>query len=136
MTKPARIFLSYAKADAAFAASISKELTKAGARPFDAAGLEGIKPGEDFFKRIRAELESSDMVVFVVPSQEGEGRWALAEIGAARALDKRILAILPDRARYSNAAFLRSLTDRPMVDATGLSPSSLADTIVSSASTY
>lgn len=133
MTKQAHIFLSYAHADRAFVAKIAKELTKAGARPFDASGL---KAGEQLFERLKEELASSDLVVFVVPSQEGEGRWALAEIGAARVLDKKILAILPDRARYSNSVFLRSLTDRPMVDATGMSPSTLANTIVSSASTH
>ena len=133
MSKPAHIFLSYAKADSAFVAKIAKELTKAGARPFDAAGL---RFGNDIFEKLKEELAHSDLVVFVVPSQEGEGRWALAEIGAAKALAKNILAILPDRARYSNSSFLRSLTDRPMVDATGQSASALADTIVSSASAH
>ena len=135
MTKPAHIFLSYATADRAFVARLAKEIAKAGARPFVAADLK-LKVGEQIFAQLRRELASSDLVVFIVPSQEGEGRWALAEVGAARALDKNILAILPDRARYSNSTFLRSLTDRPMVDATGVSLSHLANTIVSSASAH
>jgi hypothetical protein len=135
MTKPTHIFLSYANADRAFVAKIAKEPAKAGARPFDAADLK-LKVGEQVFEQLRRELASSDLVVFVVPSQEGEGRWALAEIGAAKALDKDILAILPDRARYPNSSFLRSLTDRPMVDATGQSPAGLASVIVSSASAH
>ena len=133
MTKPAHIFLSYAKADSSFAARIAEELTKAGARPFDASG---IKTGGQIFQSLRKELVSSDLVVFVVPSQEGEGRWALAEIGAARALDIGILAVVPDRARYANSSFLKSLTDRPVIDATDRSPSDLANTIVSSASAH
>lgn len=130
MTKPANIFISYAWADRVFASRIAEELAKVGAKTFYDAEFNA---GSQIFEQWRKEIASTDLVVFVVPSQEGEGRWALAEIGAARALDKNILAVLPDRARYSNSSFLRSLTDRPIVDATNLSPSALANTIVSSA---
>ena len=133
MTRPARIFLSYAHADKAFAAKIAKGLAKVGAKSVDAANL---RIGEVVFEKLRKEIAASDLVVFVIPSQEGEGRFALAEIGAARAMDKDILAILPDRARYSNSSFARSLTDRPLVDATDLSPAALANTIVSSVSAH
>lgn len=132
MTKQIHIFLSYAKADQGFAARIAKELEKAGAQ---SSGLTIVAAG-DVFRHVKRELKLSDLVVFLVPSQEGEGRWALAEIGAARALDKNILAVLPDRARYANSAFVKSLTDRPMIDATDLSASALARTIMSSASAH
>lgn len=123
-----RIFLSYADADRAFAAKLANGLAKAG---INASDLTRPQDGKTRFEAFRKELVASDLVVFVVPSRQGEGRWALAEVGAARALDKQILAVVPDRARNDNSAFARALTESALVDAAKLSASALIDKIVS-----
>ena len=74
MTKQAHIFLSYADADRKFVSKIASELTKIGVLSY---GLK-LEAGGKIFGKIKKELTSADLFVFVVPSQEGEGRWALA----------------------------------------------------------
>ena len=128
MTKKPQVFLSYAMADKEAAASISSELTKIGVGSFDTSN---IAQGEKIFDEIRRGIVTSDLVLFVVPSFEGAGRWALAELGAAKALHKNILAILLDKARYRNSTFLRSLFDGPILDASNMTTSFLAKEIVS-----
>ena len=127
MKKQPQIFMSYARADRAFAAKLARGLKKAGITAFDSANLE---PGEDAFDSIRKELTASDLVVFVVPSREGEGRWALAEVGAARMLEKRILGVLPDRLRYANSGVARALSDTALVDASTLTQAALTKAVV------
>lgn len=129
MKKASQIFMSYAHADRAFASKLARGLAKAGVSTFDPADL---LPGDDGFESMRKELKESDMVIFVVPSREGEGRAALFEVGAARMLDKRILGVLPDRARYANSEVARALSDTALLDASDLTQSALTQAIVSS----
>lgn len=130
MNKPAKIFLSYASSDRVFAARLSKEIAKTGARTYDMSSLQA---GEHIFDTFRKELNAADLFVLLVPPHEGEGRNALFEIGAAKALDKRILAVLPERKRFANSGFASSLSDFSMLDASNLSMKALASSIVSSA---
>jgi nucleoside 2-deoxyribosyltransferase len=133
MSKHRRVFLSYAHGDRAFGAKLRRGLTDAGVDTFDAAHTAA---GESVFEKLRRQIADSDLVVFVVPSFEGEGRWTLAEVGAARALEKQIIAILPNSARYANSNFARAITELPILDASRISDSALINTIVSSAGAH
>lgn len=130
MTRP-RVFLSYANADRPFAASLAKDLDQAGVN----AWLDSdVKPGDDWASVLRKELSESDLVIFVVPKDESP--WALAEVGAARMLNKRILSVLPDRTRFANSSVARALSEWPIIDVAGLSQADLIETIISTVAVH
>jgi TIR domain len=132
MKKQPRVFFSYAANDGPFVAKLAKSLRQAGVATFDSAG--GTKDGESSFATLRKELNASDAVLFVVPAHQGEGRWALAEIGAARMLDKKIIGVLRDRMRFANSSVARALSNGALIDASELSQAALATTIASNVS--
>lgn len=127
--KRRKVFVSYAANDAAFAKSLGRVLARKGVEVFD--GLT-VRTGDDVFETIRDELNSSDLLVFVVPLREGEGRFALQELGAARIANKKIFAVLPSKSRYANSDVARVLSKGLMVNAERLTPAQLADTIIES----
>jgi nucleoside 2-deoxyribosyltransferase len=102
-----RIFLSYAPEDRAFAARLKRAFGARGAETFDP--IDDLRPGEDISSGILRRLRRADMVVFVVPRYEGQGKAALVELGAAKALGKRIVSVLPDRARAANSEVASAL---------------------------
>ena len=119
--------------DRDFAAQLSSEIAKAGAKTYD---MSSLKSGEHIFAAFRRELNAADLFVLLVPPHEGEGKNALLEIGAAKAMNKRILAVLPERRRYANSGFASSLSDFLMLDASKLSMKALASSIVTSAGAH
>ena len=123
------VFLSYSHSDKVLVDSVRKGLRKFGARLTD----EKLGLGEVIFSGLKQSLSDSDIVVFFVPPHEGSGQWALAELGAAKALDKNVIAVLPDRKRFRNSNSLSSLFDHQVLDATGLSGTALAERIMENA---
>ena len=128
MSKP-KIFISHAQADSKFATALARQLKHKGVDVFEDSQVQA---GEDWFESIRASLTASDLVVFVVPLREGEGRFALGELGAARMMNKKIFAVLPDQARYANSDVARVLSKGLMVDAARLTAEQLTQTIIAS----
>lgn len=126
--KGKRVFLSYAEADNAFAEELRRILVLHGAAVvLDSTVL--LSSGDVQEALLRA-LKESDLVTFVVPRREGEGKNALFEIGAARALGKPIVSVVSDPARSQNADVARVLSRSPLVDASRLSDDALADAIL------
>ena len=126
-----RVFLSAAWSDRDFVEQLTAEIARQGGIPFAPTDLQ---PADNIFDRIRSELEAADIVVFVVPSREGEGRTALFEIGAAKALGKRILALVPDQARSANTEVAVQLADQMLLD-TGSKPAAeVANSVIAAAS--
>ena len=109
-----QVFISYAVEDKAFADRLNKALTDHGARVFDP--MEDIVPGTDVSAAILRSLKHADLVVFVVPRFEGQGKSALAELGAARAFGKRIVSVLPDRTRAANSDVAAALGETHYLD--------------------
>jgi len=124
-----RIFLSYAQPDRAFATTLHRALTARGAEVFDPAS--DVSFGDDTQKLILDRLRSSDLVIFVVPRYEGQGKSALVELGAAKAFGKRIAAVLPDGMRAANTDFASALGDVYAFNASGRSVDALADRVLS-----
>ena len=104
-----RVFLSYALEDRPFAARLKRALSARGAQTFDPA--EDLRPGADLSAAILKALKQADLLVFVVPRFEGQGKSALVELGAAKAMGKRIVSILPDRARAANTDIAMALSE-------------------------
>jgi len=126
---PLRVFLSHSWDDAPFAAKLRQALDRAGAVPFDP--IEG--PGEDWTADLKTRLDAADLVVFVVPPREGAGKNALMELGAARVLGKKIIAVVPMKGRWHNADFARLISDLGVLDASEMPEAVLAGRIVEAA---
>ena len=89
----ANVFLSYAMADTALAAQVAQSLGKSGIdTPLFHAGL---KPGDSYVEQLRKGLQNSDAVVIVLSDASVNSANVMAELGAALALNKRIVAIKP-----------------------------------------
>ena len=134
MKRSHRIFLTYASADSSFAETLSGELHKLD-NGIRTVAIADAGPIDKVFGLIKQSLINSDLVVFIVPSQEGEGQWALAALGAAKVLGKSILAVMPDRVRYPNSVYLRTLLDRPVLDASNMVMPLLAQRVLASVAT-
>ncbi len=124
------VFVSHTSGDLAFARKLTHELERQGASVFLDADLA---PGANFGDWVNRSIKNSDVVVFVVPPHEGSGRGALMELGAAKALNKPIFPLMPDRARMKNSGALGNLFDYQVLDATIHSNATLAQRIISSA---
>jgi cobyrinic acid a,c-diamide synthase len=89
----ANVFLSYAMADQALAAQVAQSLEKSG---IDAPLFHvGVYAGDGFPEQIRKGLQNSDAVVIVLSDASINNGFVMAELGAALALNKRIVAIKP-----------------------------------------
>jgi hypothetical protein len=73
--------------------------------------LRDLPAGTDISSAILRSLRRADLVVFVVPRFEGQGKAALAELGAARAIGKRIVSVLPDTTRAANSDVATALSE-------------------------
>lgn len=123
-----RVFLAYARSDQGFATRLTRALTRRGAQSLDVAA--DLQPGDDIEEALLSDLRASDIVVFVIPEREGAGKNALAELGAAYALGKRIVAVAPDTARFHNAEVARLLSGSAIVDASAIPEEALVNAIM------
>src|SRR5262249_48965556 len=94
MDKDWKIFISSSHEDADFASKLKSEFEKQGSSvtlpSFDFIG------GDKIFETIHNDIKAANMLVFVVPKHESESKWALLEVGAAKALHKKIVALIKD----------------------------------------
>ncbi|MCC2104874.1 MAG: toll/interleukin-1 receptor domain-containing protein [Hyphomicrobiales bacterium] len=124
------VFLSYAGADRAAAQRLGRALEAAGVGVVDPA--KEIPPGARLMDSLLDAIRTSDGVVFFVPEREGEGKWALAEIGAARALGKPIFSLVTTPYRYANSEVGAVLGGRSVLDASKMPEETLANSIAAS----
>ena len=124
-----KVFLSYARGDEGFVSELREALAARGADVFDA--FKDVRPGADVYTAILQHLKQSDLVVFVVPRYEGQGKSALVEVGAAKALGKRIVSVLPERVRVANNDVASVLGNSFFLDVAGKNVGFLADQVLS-----
>lgn len=86
------VFLSYASVDRHEANIIFEAINNAGGRVFLAE--KSLNPGEDFADKIREALCASRELWLIVSPNSLRSEWVLTELGAAWALDKKIVPIL------------------------------------------
>jgi nucleoside 2-deoxyribosyltransferase len=115
-----RVFLTYSLDDREFAERLRAAMTDENVEVWDPVS---VTAGEKFQDSIEDALKQADVVVYVIPEREGSGKWSLFELGAAKALGKRIVAVLPDTGRIANSAVAARLADRLVVDENAKSPS-------------
>jgi len=129
MTK--KLFLSYSRLDREFATRLRDNLAARGVIIDELPS--GIKVGEPWVDAIRKDIQNADAILVVVPeSGRGTANNVFFEIGAARALNKPILAVIPanenDQSRRELPSDLKGML---VLDAEDKSIEAVATTLVS-----
>lgn len=128
-----RIFISASTGDRAFAEKLSNAIRDLGMQSF--FDFQDIESGDEWNKKLMQELRSSDLLVFVLPSKEGEGKSALFEVGAATSLGKPIVVVVQDwtKTSSSNTDFAVQLSHNHIVDASRRRIEDVARSVISTA---
>ena len=124
------VFISYSRNDRAFAEQLRNRIQALGANVwFDQAV---IKPGENWEQALRKTLEDSDEVVLVVPEPgTAKANAAFFEAGAARALGKPVVAVLPRQEHSRIREVPSEVSSLAVLDGSKIGPEALAKKIVS-----
>jgi hypothetical protein len=122
------VFLSYGHADRALASELAAKMRALGADVFDD---KSIRPGDSFQDVLRSALEAADAVVYLAPKPgTAQSNFAFFEIGAARALGKRIIPVLPTWDPLRIRELPAGIQDTQALDGSRLAPQALAESIV------
>jgi hypothetical protein len=123
------LFISYALADRRYAQELTAALRSKG---FDVCqDHESVVAGEDFSESILSSLRNAELVLFVVPKESGEGKNALYEVGAAKALGKKIFALMPHGRASGGRDVALGLADLVFLDTSETEPDRVADIVES-----
>jgi len=105
-----RVFLSYSRRDAALVARVAEGLLGAGfLADYDQAAHDpghvsaGIAAEDEWWKRLQEMIASADVMVFLVSPDSAQSAVCDEEIAYARALGKRILAVLARPVDFARA---------------------------------
>ena len=129
MSDGKRIVLSHAAEDTVFARRLANLLAERGVEVFIDAN---VTAGEDWSRAFRHEIEEASALVLLIPSDTARNRNNLwFEAGAARALEKRVLAVLPPDRHATD--YPNDLADVMVLDADRRPLEDIADTLVQAA---
>lgn len=87
-----KIFISHGWADRWVASQIERRLVELGAQTF--IDMMVIEKGDDIEERIFSELPTCEELIALFTPWSVDRNWVWVEIGAARALGKRVVAVL------------------------------------------
>ena len=121
------LFISYAQTDRHYAQELSQALRSRGFEVF--RDDDTLIAGENYADLILDALKNAELVVFVVPKESGEGKNALFEVGAAKALGKRIFAIMPHGRTSAGRDVALGLADLIFMDVSETQPDRIADIV-------
>ncbi len=126
MSNPKKVFISRSKADVAFAGDLAKLLAARGTEVFAFADMTSV---DSWAGSLRTAIEQASALGLIIPGHDVPNRnnvWF--EAGAAKALGKRILAILPPDGVRRDVP--DHLADILILDADRRSLGRIADTLV------
>jgi nucleoside 2-deoxyribosyltransferase len=89
-----------------------------------------IPAGEDALDLVVEEVSKADLLVFVVPEHEGEGKNALMELGMAKAKGKPIVPVVLDESRIANSRVATTLSGTGYLYAGGIQSSDIGRMIM------
>ena len=122
------VFLSYAQPDRTFALELAKSMREKGIVVFDP--VLTVSSGEVWAKAIQNAIQQSNAVIVVLPSSGARGsNNAFFEIGLGRAMNKKVLAITPDRMSTGDRQLPSDLLDLLVLDGANKSTKVIADTL-------
>jgi hypothetical protein len=123
-----RLFVSHVAEDADFARQLGRLLKERGAMVFPERddGSGNIWPDA-----LRTEIEKSTALILVIPSRRAPNRnTVLFEAGAANALGKPVLAVLPPKNASTPIDLPTNIAGVLVLDADRRSLESIADTLL------
>lgn len=123
------LFISYALADRKYAQELTAALRSKGFDVF--RDEDSVVTGEDLSETILGGLRNAELVLFVVPKESGQGRNALYEVGAAKALGKKIFAVMPHGRASGARDVALGLADLIFLDTSETEPDRIADVVES-----
>jgi hypothetical protein len=124
-----RIFISYSTEDRDFAKRLGSLLTSRGASIF--GDMTVVPGGAAWADVLRTEIEQSSALILVIPSRNAANRNnVLFEAGAAKALGKPVLAVLPPKSEASSIELPTDIASLLVLDADRRSVESIADTLL------
>jgi hypothetical protein len=122
-----KIFVSHASADRAFAHELGRLMEERGASVF--LDTDKMTAGSLWSETLRAEIDMANALVLVIPSHDVANRnWVWFEAGAAKALGKPVLAVLPPQ--HGSVQLPTDIADVLVLDADRRSPESVADMLL------
>jgi len=126
MSSTKYVFLSYAHENRELAKDLASLMSRRGVSVF----LDSdVKPGDLWSSVIRREIERASALILLIPSDDVPNRnniWF--EAGAAKALGKRVLAVLPPNRRLVDLP--SDIADILVLDADKRPLESIADTLI------
>lgn len=90
---PAEVFIAYAAKDRPWAEQFNTVLREAGIQTWLDAD---IRPGDPWKERTEQALRDSDTMVFILTPNSVSSPWAMFELGAAVAGNKRIIPLVAE----------------------------------------
>jgi predicted nucleotide-binding protein len=126
MSSTKYVFLSYSLENRELAKDLASLMSRRGVSVF----LDSdVKPGDLWSSVIRREIERASALILLIPSDDVPNRnniWF--EAGAAKALGKRVLAVLPPNRRLVDLP--SDIADILVLDADKRPLESIADTLI------
>jgi nucleoside 2-deoxyribosyltransferase len=120
--KRGKVFLSYDRMDRGFATKLAATLRGKGYEVLDPSETVGTEDTAQ--DDVLVALREADRIIAVVPPSTSN-KFVLFELGAARALGKPIMAVMPDASRSWNSDEVRALSRHALIDASKLEPEQL-----------
>jgi predicted nucleotide-binding protein len=126
MSSTKNVFLSYAAENRELAKDLASLMSRRGVSVFFDSD---VKPGDLWSSVVRREIERASALILLIPSDDVPNRnniWF--EAGAAKALGKRVLAVLPPNRRLVDLP--SDIADILVLDADKRPLESIADTLI------
>jgi hypothetical protein len=132
MSDAPRLFISYSTRDREFVERLVAAMRERGAEP--SLSEHGMSEKDDWPGDLSERLGKSDAVVLVMPpSSARSANSAFFEAGAARALGKDVIVVVPDRTTVDQGNIPFVVASTIVLDASKKSPSSIATTVLDAA---
>ncbi len=132
MSSEKHVFLSFAGENKAFARSLAALMEERGA---DVYLDDHLRVGDLWSETLRLQMEKASALVLILPSEQMSNRnYIWFEAGVAKALRKRVIAVLPPLTRL--AKLPSDVADILVLDTRERSLESIADMLVQAVPDY
>jgi len=132
LDKVQEIFISYSRHDREFANQLAKSLGEQGSSAW--MSEHGILAGTDWLRTLKDKLQESLAMVLVMPAATSvSGNSAFFEAGAARAIGKDVIVVVPELENVDRTNIPFDLAKAIVLDANKQPIATVAATVLSAA---